>query len=89
MFVMVLDMVVLHFVVGMLVSMLLTQGNALDLMLMLVSIFVYRLRFVVGQMLVTMALLVVVMVQWISQAQAQSRCENQILKLYNWTATAG
>lgn len=87
---MVFDMVILHFVVGMFVAMLLTQGNALDLMLMLVSIVVYRLRFVVGQMLVaSMALLVVVMIQWISQAQAQSRCENQILKLHNWTATAG
>lgn len=59
------------------VSMLLAQRDALDLV---VTVLVDRLRLMVSQMLVAVALLVLVLVlQRIGEAQAQGRGEDQIL----------
>jgi len=51
--------------------------DALDLV---VSVLVDGLRFVVGQVLVAVALLVVLVLQRIGEAQAQGRGEDQILQ---------
>lgn len=66
-------MMILYLVVRMLMSMLLSQGNALNLVLMLMSIIMYGLSLMMGQMLIaTMALLIVMMINRIGHAQAQS-----------------
>lgn len=59
------------------VTVLLAQWDAFDLM---VAILMDGLRFVMGQVLISMALLVVLVLQRIGEAQAQSRGEDQILQ---------